>query len=89
VPLNILRKVSVVVKAGILQLVGRRLASPSLLWQTCRASTIAIGDGEDNDICRRLQLGWESGAYYGGYFAPYWDEGVVNFHKQVAYAPIA
>ncbi len=43
-------------------------------------------NGEDADICHRLQLGRESGAYDGGHFAPYWDEGVVNFHKQVAYA---
>jgi choline monooxygenase len=43
-------------------------------------------NGEDADICHRLQLGRESGAYDGGHFAPYWDEGTVNFHKQVALA---
>ena len=43
-------------------------------------------NGEDADICHRLQLGRESGAYDGGHFAPFWDEGTVNFHKQVAYA---
>jgi len=45
-----------------------------------------VVNGEDADICHRLQLGRESGAYDGGHFAPYWDEGLINFHKQVAYA---
>lgn len=45
-----------------------------------------IVNGEDADICHRLQLGRESDAYDGGHLSPFWDEATVNFHKQVAYA---
>ena len=39
---------------------------------------------EDEDICRRLQEGRLCDAYDGGRLAPYWDQGTVHFHKQIA-----
>ena len=39
---------------------------------------------EDEGICRRLQEGRLCDAYDGGRLAPYWDQGTVHFHKQIA-----
>ncbi len=43
-------------------------------------------NAEDEDVCRRMQQGRSCEGYDGGRLAPFWDEGTVNFHKQVAYA---
>ncbi|MBC6441055.1 MAG: hypothetical protein GDA49_11750 [Rhodospirillales bacterium] len=35
-------------------------------------------------ICHRLQEGPSCDAYDGGSFVPYWDEGRLHFHRQIA-----
>ena len=42
-------------------------------------------NAEDEDVCRRMQLGRSTcDAYDGGRLAPYWDVGTRHFHTQVA-----
>lgn len=43
-------------------------------------------NAEDEDVCRRMQLGRGCNAYDGGRFAPYWDSGTLHFHREVAKA---
>ena len=43
-------------------------------------------NAEDEDVCRRVQLGRSCDAYDGGRLAPYWDEGTLHFHRQIAAA---
>ena len=47
-------------------------------WETLNA--------EDIGICQRLQQGRACDAYDGGRFSPYWDNGTVHFHHQIAQA---
>jgi choline monooxygenase len=41
-------------------------------------------NAEDEGICRRLQEGRMCDAYDGGRLAPYWDQGTIHFHRQIA-----
>ncbi|MBT6202616.1 MAG: aromatic ring-hydroxylating dioxygenase subunit alpha [Alphaproteobacteria bacterium] len=41
-------------------------------------------NAEDEGICRRLQEGRMCDAYDGGRLAPYWDQGTIHFHRQLA-----
>lgn len=51
-----------------------------------RARYYTALNGEDDEVCRLMQIGRRAGGYDGGRFAPYWDQGTLYLARLVAEA---